>query len=198
VTTLPPLPHETPASPEDLAEMSRQVGREMRGVHSVARRCACGRPAVVRTEPRLPGGTPFPTSFYLTLPTMVQAASHLEAAGRLAELTAQLDEDAPLAEGYRRAHDLYLARRAELGHVEEIEGISAGGMPSRVKCLHAIIGHGLAEGPGANPVADLVLAEISPRADITVCRCEDAGPADSAPGGATTEGAADDGAEEGR
>ncbi|PWH07090.1 DUF501 domain-containing protein [Brachybacterium endophyticum] len=152
--------------------MARQLGREMRGVHSVARRCACGRPAVVRTEPRLPGGTPFPTSFYLTLPTMVQAASHLEAGGRLAELTAQLAEDDTLAEGYRRAHEHYLARRHELGVVEEIEGISAGGMPTRVKCLHAIIGHGLAEGPGVNPVADLVLEEIAPGAEIDVCRCE--------------------------
>lgn len=169
---LPPLPHETPASEDDLAEMRRQVGREMRGVHSVARRCACGRPAVVRTLPRLPGGTPFPTSFYLTLPSMVQAASHLEAAGRLTELTAQLGEDPELASGYRRAHERYLERRAELGSVEEIEGISAGGMPARVKCLHAIIGHGLAEGPGINPVADLVLAEIAPGTDISVCRCE--------------------------
>lgn len=169
---LPPLPHETPASEDDLARMRDQVGREMRGVHSVARRCACGRPAVVRTLPRLPGGTPFPTSFYLTLPSMVQAASHLEAAGRLTELTAQLGEDPELAAGYRRAHERYLERRAELGSVEEIEGISAGGMPGRVKCLHAIIGHGLAEGPGVNPVADLVLAEIAPDTEISVCRCE--------------------------
>lgn len=170
---LPPLPHETPATDDDLAEMRRQVGREMRGVHSVARRCACGRPAVVRTLPRLPGGTPFPTSFYLTLPSMVRAASHLEAAGRLTGLTAQLGEDPELAEGYRRAHERYLERRAELGSVEEIEGISAGGMPSRVKCLHAIIGHGLAEGPGINPVADLALAEIAPGTVISVCRCEE-------------------------
>jgi hypothetical protein len=157
--------------------MAAQLGREMRGVHSFARRCACGRPAVVRTLPRLPGGSPFPTSLYLTLPSMVQAVSRLEADGRMAELSEQLAEDADLAAGYRAAHERYLQRRAELGTVAEIEGISAGGMPVRVKCLHALVGQGLAEGPGVNPVADLVLEQLAAdapvRASIDRCGCED-------------------------
>jgi hypothetical protein len=33
------------------------------------------------------------------------------------------------------------------GDVPEIAGISAGGMPTRVKCLHALAGHAAA-GPG--------------------------------------------------
>ena len=36
----------------------------------------------------------------------------------------------------------------------EIEGISAGGMPSRVKCLHVLVAHSLAVGPGVNPLGD--------------------------------------------
>ena len=35
--------------------------------------------------------------------------------------------------------------------------MSAGGMPTRVKCLHALIGHALAAGPGVNPIGDLAL-----------------------------------------
>lgn len=168
---LPPLPYATPATAQDLVVMRAQLGREMRGVMEIARRCACGRPAVVRTLPRLPGGTPFPTSFYLTLPSLTLELSRVEASGRMAELTAELEDDAQLAADYRRAHERYLARRAELGEVEEIAGISAGGMPTRVKCLHALAGQALAEGDGINPIADRVLAEIADRCRIEVCRC---------------------------
>jgi hypothetical protein len=39
----------------------------------------------------------------------------------------------------------------------EIEGISAGGMPHRVKCLHVLAGQALAQGRGTNPLGDEVL-----------------------------------------
>jgi hypothetical protein len=41
--------------------------------------------------------------------------------------------------------------------VAEISGISAGGMPARVKCLHALVGHSLAVGRGVNPFGDEAL-----------------------------------------
>ncbi len=41
--------------------------------------------------------------------------------------------------------------------VPEIEGISAGGMPDRVKCLHVLAGQALAQGRGVNPLGDEVL-----------------------------------------
>lgn len=173
MSDLAPLPFESPASAADLAAMRAQLGRDMRGVVSVARRCVCGRPAVVRTAPRLEDGTPFPTSLYLTLPSIVAAVSRVEAVGRMAEMTAQLTEDTELATAYRAAHERYLARRAELGSAEEVAGVSAGGMPTRVKCLHALAGHALAEGPGVNPIGDRVLAEIAPVAAINRCRCEE-------------------------
>jgi hypothetical protein len=44
-----------------------------------------------------------------------------------------------------------------LGHVAEIDGISAGGMPSRVKCLHVLAAHSLAVGRGINPLGDETL-----------------------------------------
>ncbi len=140
--------------------LREQLGREPRGVVGVAARCECGRPTVVRTAPRLEDGTPFPTTFYLTCPPAVAAVSGLEARGVMREMTERLAVDAELAAAYRAAHEDYLARRAVLGAVPEIEGISAGGMPTRVKCLHVLVGHALAVGPGVNPLGDEALALI--------------------------------------
>jgi len=145
-------------SDADLAEVSRQLGRPARDVVAIAARCACGAPTVVSTRPRLADGTPFPTFYYLTHPAATAAASRLEAAGRMAEYQALLVEDPQLAADYRAAHAAYLADREAYGEVPEIAGISAGGMPDRVKCLHALIGHALAAGPGVNPIGDRALA----------------------------------------
>lgn len=139
---------------EDLEAIEAQLGRTPRGVAEVAWRCPCGKPAVAKTEPRLPGGTPFPTTYYLTCPRATSAVSTLEASGLMAEMTQRIESDEALAQAYRAAHESYLADREELGHVPEIEGISAGGMPTRVKCLHVLVGHALAKGPGVNPLGD--------------------------------------------
>jgi len=143
-----------------------QLGRPMRGVAGVAYRCPAGHPGVLATYPRLPGGPPFPTTYYLICPNAVLAASRLEASGIMTEMTARLSRDAELAERYRAAHEAYLADRAVLAReigdeVPEIAGFSAGGMPTRVKCLHALVAHALAAGPGVNPIGDEALALMS-------------------------------------
>jgi len=138
----------------DLASVQDQLGRIPRGVDSVAHRCPCGRPDVLRTEPRLPDGTPFPTTYYVTCPRLTGAISTLESSGMMRDMTERLGADPGLALAYAAAHQDYLSRRDELGHVQEIEGISAGGMPTRVKCLHVLVGHSLAVGPGINPLGD--------------------------------------------
>ena len=38
----------------------------------------------------------------------------------------------------------YAGQCRELGDLPEIEGVSAGGMPTRVKCLHVLVAHSLA------------------------------------------------------
>lgn len=149
-------------SQDDLIALADQLGRAPRGVVAIAARCADGHPSVVRTAPRLPDGTPFPTTYYLCCPAAVAATSTLESQGVMRQMTDQLAEDPELAAAYARAHEQYLHRRAELGQVPEIEGISAGGMPSRVKCLHVLVAHSLAEGPGANPLGDETLRLLSP------------------------------------
>lgn len=164
-----------PATAADLDVMASQLGRSMRDVIGVAARCACGNPTVVVTSPRLSDGTPFPTFYYLTHPAATAAMSRLEAAGAMAAYAALLAADDDLRAAYAAAHEAYLADRAEFGDVPEIAGISAGGMPVRVKCLHALAGHALAAGPGVNPIGDLALRECdwSPAR----CVCDDPGAA---------------------
>ena len=141
----------------DEAVVGAQLGRPPRGIHGVGHRCPCGNPDVVTTEPRLEDGTPFPTTFYLTCPRAASLIGTLEASGLMKEMTDRLDEDPDLAERYAAAHASYLAVRESIGHVPEIAGVSAGGMPTRVKCLHVLAGQSLAQGPGVNPLGDEVL-----------------------------------------
>lgn len=147
-------------TPEDVRCLELQLGREVRGVVGIGHRCHCGNPDVVVTAPRLPDGTPFPTVYYLTCPRASSAIGTLEADGVMRDLQQRLDEDDDLAAGYARAHEMYLAARHELGDVAEIAGISAGGMPTRVKCLHVLAAHALAAGSGVNPLGDIVLEMI--------------------------------------
>jgi hypothetical protein len=150
----------------DVAVVQAQLGRPPRSVHAVAHRCPCGLPDVVATEPRLDDGTPFPTTFYLTCPRASSMIGTLEASGMMREMTQRLAEDAELAASYRLAHESYLAARGaiedEVGEVPEISGVSAGGMPERVKCLHVLAGQSLAQGRGVNPLGDEVLDALGP------------------------------------
>ncbi len=47
----------------DLAAVEEQLGRAPRGIVEIAYRCPAGHPGVVKTLPRLPNGTPFPTVY---------------------------------------------------------------------------------------------------------------------------------------
>jgi hypothetical protein len=148
--------------PSDRAAVAAQLGRAPRGARAVAHRCPCELPDVVETSPRLADGTPFPTLYYLTCPRAVGAVSGLESGGLMREMNARLADDPALAERYRAAHERYLRRRGEIEVVPEIAGVSAGGMPTRVKCLHVQLAQSLAEGPGGNPFGDEVRERIGP------------------------------------
>jgi hypothetical protein len=157
------------ATEKDLDSVSKQLGRPVRDIVAIAARCACGNPIVVQTKPRLEDGTPFPTLYYLTLPAATSAVSTLEAEGLMTKLQDQLAQNDDLAKNYQSAHLSYLSDRAELGLVEEIEGISAGGMPTRVKCLHSLVAHSLAKGPGVNIIGDLAIEACSWSPSRCVC-----------------------------
>lgn len=168
-----PRPDGGPPTEQDLAAVRRQLGRDARGVRAVAHRCGCGDPDVVQTEPRLPDGTPFPTMYYLTCPRLAGLIGTLEAGGTMREMQDRLATDPDLARAYLAAHEAYLAERESIEHVEEIDGITAGGMPSRVKCLHVLVGHALAAGPGVNPFGDEALALLPDWAAAGPCTREE-------------------------
>ncbi len=156
--TPPPRTEPAPPTEDDVAAVRDQLGRVPRGLRAVAHRCPCGNPDVVETAPRLADGTPFPTLYYLTCPRAASAIGTLEADGVMREMTERLGRDEELAAAYRAAHEDYLARRDA---VEVLAGFpSAGGMPDRVKCLHVLVGHALAAGPGVNPLGDEAIAML--------------------------------------
>jgi hypothetical protein len=163
------MPTDQPITDDERAVVAEQLGRQPRATQSVAHRCPCGLPDVVETAPRLDDGTPFPTLYYLTCPKAAAAIGRLEASGLMAEMTARLASDPELAAAYRAAHESYLARRRKLGEVPEIDGVSAGGMPRRVKCLHVLVAHSLAAGRGVNPLGDEALDLLPPWWDHGPC-----------------------------
>ncbi len=148
---------------------------------AVAHRCPCGQPDVVQTAPRLPDGTPFPTLYYLTCPRASAALSSLEAAGVMRDMTSRLHQDEQLRAAYQAAHRDYLARRDEAARQAGLEPLpagtqSAGGMPDRVKCLHALAAHALAV-PGVNPLGDEAVREAGQWWQAGPCARPGAGPA---------------------
>jgi hypothetical protein len=94
-----------------------------------------------------------PTLYYLTCPRAAAAVSKLEASGLMREMTERLADDG-VRRRYEAAHRDYLARRETVAHAACVDPLppgtqSAGGMPERVKCLHALVAHELVA--GVNP-----------------------------------------------
>lgn len=150
-----------PMEPDEAELAARMIGRPLRGRSAAAVRCAWGLPAVLRVEPALDDGTPFPTVFWLSCPLACRAMGRLEASGVMRELGAQLDRDEALAAAYRDAHERYVAFRDELGPAVPGDP-GAGGMPGRVKCLHALYAHHLATRD--NPVGAWAARQNEPMA----------------------------------
>ena len=145
----------------DLDCIETQLGRTPRDVHAIAYRCPCVNTEVVETPPRLEDGTPFPNISYATCPRLPAVDSTLETTGLMGEMNDRLETDAELAGAYHAAHDDYIASRSALGiDVPEVDDVSAGGMPNRVKCLHSLVAHSLAAGPDVNPLGDEALAKL--------------------------------------
>jgi len=150
---------------KDLETVAAQLGRTPRDVSAIAHRCPCGAPDVVETPPRLADGTPFPTFYYATCPRLTGAISTLESSGLMGQMNERLQNDNDLAGRYKAAHLDYEAARSALAkqeniNVPELAGVTAGGMPDRVKCLHSLIAHSLAAGFDVNPLGDEALIAL--------------------------------------
>jgi len=133
-----------------------QIGREPRGDVEIAAGCEFGLPMAIRTPPLLDTGEPFPTLYWLTCPLAIRAVGRLESTGRMRDLNERLSADDDLAASYLLAHDRY--RRDRDGDTQGAAE-SAGGMPGRVKCLHALYAHELAD---TNPIGAIVRSEVEP------------------------------------
>ena len=149
----------------DLKTVAAQLGREPRDVSAIAHRCPCGEADVVQTPPRLADGTPFPTFYYATCPRLTGAISTLESSGLMAQMNERLQNDPILAGDYLAAHVDYEAARSALAKQEnldvpEIKGVTAGGMPDRVKCLHSLVAHALSAGEDVNQLGDEALIAL--------------------------------------
>ena len=151
---------------DDTERAAQMIGRPVRGKSAAAVRCGWGLPAVLRVDPALEDGTPFPTTFWLACPLANKHVSTLEASGVMLELTEQLAQDDELAAEYAAAHERYVTLRNQLGPAVP-SGDSAGGMPERVKCLHSLYGHHLATRD--NPIGEWVAEHIEPMACPAPC-----------------------------
>jgi hypothetical protein len=141
------------------AVISAQLGRPARGESAVVHRCVFGLPTVVRVDPRLDDGTPFPTVFWQTCPALRSRIGTLEADHAMVGLNQRLDDDGAFADAYAAGHDRYVAFRDDLGG--PLPGNpGAGGMPRHIKCLHVHAGHHLATGD--NPVGQWTVEHARP------------------------------------
>jgi uncharacterized protein len=120
--------------------VTAQIGRAPRGPWRVAVRCSYGRPQVIASPSRLADGAPFPTTFWLTCPYLIDLVSAEESAGGTDAWAARLAAEPDLAAAMEHADAAYrAARTSESGGEDACAGTGTAGMrrPLGVKCLHA-------------------------------------------------------------
>lgn len=154
------------ADAHERAVISVQLGRPARGRSAIVHRCTYGFPTVIRVDPRLPDGTPFPTVFWQTCPALRSRIGTLEADGAMVGLNQRLESDPDFAAAYEAAHHRYVAFRDEIG--EPLPGDpGAGGMPRYIKCLHVHAAQYLATGD--NVVGEWTVEHARPAACPQPC-----------------------------
>lgn len=151
-------------SKNELDYISSELGRPARGCIGIAARDEYSNPTVILTNPIICDKNgkkiPFPTFYYLIDKKLIKMVSKLEATGFMNTLNDLIKNDSKIANDYKKAHYSYIKDREKILKVDEISDFSAGGMPHRVKCLHAILAHTLATGTGVNPIGDLIVEEL--------------------------------------
>ena len=148
----PPLVHGA-----DLAAVAAQLGRPPHPMSRVVARCPFGSPAVVEDLPYDEHGRPFPTLYYCTCPSLVEAVGRLEDAGGVRAFGALVAGDEALAASLAGAVRATRRRRRALvrrygltpndGGASLRTGVGGVADPRRLTCLHAHVAHALAR-PG--------------------------------------------------
>ena len=155
--------------------VTRQIGRDPRGMMAVAVRCFHNNPAVVLVSARIPDKDrelPFPTVLWLSCPLLKKAVATLESSGKIKAWEKYLGENEAVAAKLNEAHKYYIELQAAMG--DPGEGIAGVKDHRYLKCLHAHLAHFLAA--GSNPIGAMVLnkmelPEFCPH--IATCRCKD-------------------------
>jgi uncharacterized protein len=145
-----------PAAPDDVAAVTRLLGRPPAGAFEVVVRRVDGTPAVIENAPWLDDGTPMPTTLWLVDEDLVRQVSRLESEGGVRRLEASVDPDELQA-----AHADYARRRDALldGRPGPAPTGGVGGTRRGVKCLHAHLANHL-DGHD-DPVGRLVAFEVT-------------------------------------
>lgn len=163
-----------PLDADDRALAEQMIGRPLRGPSAAAVRCGWGLPAVLRVDPVLQDGTPFPTTFWLACPIASSRIGTLESSGVMSELTDRVRDPEDLAATWQAQGARYVAFRN--GQGERVpRDPAAGGLPDRVKCLHTLYGHHLATDD------DAIGAWVAERLEPMPCPAPCAVLADEAP-----------------
>jgi uncharacterized protein len=139
----------------DLVDAERQLGRAPRALVDVAARCPHGRPSVLVQAPYDGEGRPFPTLYWLSCPSLVQAIGRFEAAGGVAALTDELRGDPSLARELAAVEQRVAETRRRLaGPAARLDdgaalatGIAGQAPGGGLKCLHAHAAVALADPP---------------------------------------------------
>lgn len=138
----------------EIDEQTRQriaelLGREPRGLESVAVSGAAGEPQVIRVS-ALVDDKPFPTLFWLVDKALCYRIDRAEAAGLIKQLQKRIDDDPALRDDMRRDNLAYIQLRheymgdatrqrlAQLGFADVLtqKGIGGIGDFTRIRCLH--------------------------------------------------------------
>ena len=142
--------------------VASQLGRIPRGTWRVVARCTAGAPTVIAVAPDLGGGEPFPTTFWLTCPTLSAAVHDMESAGEHTRWAERVAREPALAAAVLAADARYRDARAEEGGgADPCSGVGTAGQrdPLAVKCLHARLAAFLAGVP--DPVGEAVASRLA-------------------------------------
>jgi hypothetical protein len=113
---------------------------------------------VIAVAPRLEDRAPFPTTFWLTCPRLVEAVAALESTGEGAAFAARAASDASFAAALIVSDAAYRAERLAVGDGHDpcgVVGVAGQRDPLAVKCLHARLAAHLAG------IADPIGAEVA-------------------------------------
>jgi uncharacterized protein len=148
---------------DDLLVVERQLGRRPRAFRRVVVRCPYGRPAVTEQAAFDDDGRPFPTTYWLTCPHLVESVARIESGGGVERWTRAAVESPELAASLAGAHDEQRRVRPELDTGVGGARRGAGGL----KCLHAHVAFALAR-PGYE-LGERILGELEPLWPETCC-----------------------------